>query len=121
MQAALQHSVPLKKAELAVNSLSIWGRITALNGRDYIIAQSTPEPHMRNGKPVIQSLYFISQDGIRWSDLPAAEEGQREVACKMTDTLRGDPTHKCYWPPKPEDEEEEAGEPGVVTHALRHS
>ena len=107
MQAALQHSVPLKRTELAVPALSIWGRITAGNGKDYIVAQCTPEPRMEDGKPRFDALYFVSQDGISWSDLPTVTDEQRDVASHMTTLLQGDLKKKHYWPPKVDEEEEE--------------
>lgn len=110
VQAALAHSVPLKKSELAVRSLVIWGRINTRNGRDYIVASATPSPRMQEGKPVMDTMYLISQDGISWSDLPAVDVNLQETALKMDDMLQGDPAKKFYWPPKPEDEEE-AGVP----------
>jgi hypothetical protein len=92
-----------------VPSLSIWGRINTLNGRNYIVAQTTPEPHMENGEPVIKTLYFMSQDGVRWSDLPEVDDTHRDVAEHLMTLLQGDPKKKHYWPPKPDDEEEEPG------------
>jgi hypothetical protein len=105
LQAALAHSLPLKKAELGVRCLSIWGRINTCNGRDYIVAQTTPNPHLEDGKAVVRTLYFVSQDGISWSDLPEVENSQRETAQNMRNMLQGDLTKKFYWPPKSEDEE----------------
>ena len=118
LQAALSHSLPLKKAELALDSLSIWGRIKTRNGKDYYVAHSTVEPRVDNGMAVFNTLYFISQDGITWSDLPAVQDATREVAAKLTDMLQGDTTKKFYWPSKPEGEEEEEQDSGGAPHTV---
>lgn len=112
MQAALAHSLPLKRAELALPSLTIWGRITALNGRDYIIAESSPHPHFEDGKTQFGTMFLMTQDGVTWSDLPGSTEEQREIAKNMRNLLQGDTTVKHYWPPKQEEEEEASGEGG---------
>ena len=110
MQAALAHSIPLKKAECCLPNMAIWGRISTLNGRDYIIAQSTPNPRMESGAAVPSTLYFMTQDGVTWADLPDATPAHHDIAAHMRDMLQGDPTHKHFWPPKPaEDDEEAAG------------
>lgn len=109
LQAALTHSIPLKKAELAVPALVFWGRVHAQNGKDYLVASATPSPRMEDGKADMKTMYFISQDGISWSDLPSVDPSLQETALKMDTMLQGDPAQKFYWPPKPDEEEEGAG------------
>lgn len=110
VQAALAHSIPLKKAECCLPSMTVWGRISTLNGRDYIIAQSTPNPRVEGGKAVAGTLYFMTQDGVTWADLPGASATHRDLAANMRDMLQGDPTHKHFWPPKPAEDDEPAAE-----------
>ena len=40
MQAALDHSLPIKKVEAGLKTLSLWGRITTLNGKVTFFAQN---------------------------------------------------------------------------------
>ncbi len=57
-QAALDHSIPIKRAETALRTLTLWGKIITTNGRVSLIAdcrfqteQSLPEhtdPRCRN-------------------------------------------------------------------------
>jgi radial spoke head protein 9 len=115
LQAALTHSLPLKKAEFILPSLTIWGRITALNGRDYIIAESSQNPHMEDSKAHLGTMFFMTQDGVAWADLPASTDEQREIAKNMRGLLRGDTTTKHYWPPKQTEEEESSAEEGEQT------
>lgn len=108
LQAALVHSLPLKEAELNVNGLALWGRISALNGKDYLIASANEDLRAIEDKVVSSVMYFFSQDGIEWSDLGQATSADKRIAAHMQTLLCGDPQRKHYWPPKAEQEEEEA-------------
>lgn len=114
MQAALVHSLPLKETELNVNGLTLWGRISVLNGKDYLIACATDALRSIEDNGVSSSTYYFSQDGIEWSDLGQATSGDRSIAANMQTLLSGDPQMKHYWPPKSDQEEDEGTVKGIL-------
>jgi hypothetical protein len=99
--------VPLKKAELALPQLFVWGRISTLNGKDYLISYSPEALRAEEDKCFGTTLYYFSQDGIEWTDLAAIPEEKKFISSKMRTLLTGDPQNKFYWPPKPDDENDE--------------
>lgn len=92
-----------------VNALCLWGRICTLNGKDYLIASATQSLRAVDDKVTSSTLYFVSQDGVSWSDLGQATSEDQRVAANMQTLLTGDPQMKHYWPPKPDQEDEGAG------------
>lgn len=109
IQVALSHSLPLKEAELGVSGLTLWGRLQALNGKDYLIAQASESMHVIDNAVHSSTIYLFSQDGIDWATLGTVTPANRKTAANMLTMLSGDPQKKHYWPPKPEDQEEDAG------------
>jgi radial spoke head protein 9 len=91
MQAALTHSIPIKKAQTGLRSISLWGRISALNGRDYIIAEGVEQAHVLEGRVVRSVHYFFTQDGIKWADLVPVTPSAASVAANLRTVLNGAP------------------------------
>jgi len=110
LQAALAHSLPLKEAELGVSGLTLWGRIDTLNGRDYLIASATDSLRAMDDKTFSSMTYLFSQDGVHWSDLGQATSTDKCIAANIQTILSGDPQMKHYWPPKADQEADEAGD-----------
>jgi hypothetical protein len=46
MQAALDHSLPIKRREAGLHTLVLWGRLLARNGRVSAAAQPSREPQL---------------------------------------------------------------------------
>jgi hypothetical protein len=90
LQAALAHSLPLKEAELGVG-LTVWGRIQALNGKDYLITQASESMHVFGNAVQSSTMYLFSQDGIGWASLSAVTAENRKIAANMVSMLSGDP------------------------------
>ena len=105
-QVALSHSLPLKEAELGVSGLTVWGRIHALNGKDYLIAQASESMHVIDNTVHNSTMYLFSQDGIDWATLGPVTPANLSTASNMVTMLSGDPQKKHYWPPKPEDQDD---------------
>jgi radial spoke head protein 9 len=131
-QAGLAYSLPLKKAESGLEHLNLWGRVTALNGRDYLVAQGFNKGFRYQGQLHLESKFFYSQDGATWVDLPALTPEAAAKAAKVTGMLAGDPSKVyTYEEPAPAPEGGEAaaaaageeggepGEPGKVTVEVR--
>lgn len=90
-EAALDHSLPIKRVEAGLKSLTLWGKIVSQNGRDYLIAEGGNEP-LINLTGAVQSdkKYFYSQDGVKWVDLQAIDSTTADRAAKVTSILTGD-------------------------------
>ncbi|KAG2496768.1 hypothetical protein HYH03_005176 [Edaphochlamys debaryana] len=90
-QAALDHSIPIKRIEAGLKSLILWGRITTLNGKDYLIAEGYNNAVSSGGQAVFETKYFYSQDGARWSDLQPVDAATADRCAKVGGSLSGDP------------------------------
>lgn len=118
-QAALDHSLPIKRAEAGLKVLVLWGKITTLNGKDYLIAEGFNDPVLELKAVNFQAKYYYSQDGVKWNDLQAISLETDSRAARINGVLSGDPT-KPYdveeadpnaVPPPPPEEGAEGGEP----------
>ncbi|KIY96856.1 radial spoke protein 9 [Monoraphidium neglectum] len=90
--AALDHSLPIKRAEAGVRSLNVWGRITTRSGKDYLIAEGGCDTARVYGTQVtFEPKIFFSQDGIKWADLPRLEPEAAARAVRIRTMLTGDP------------------------------
>ncbi|KAI8462338.1 MAG: radial spoke protein 9 [Monoraphidium minutum] len=94
--AALDHSLPIKRAEAGVRSLTVWGRITTRSGKDYLIAEGGCDTARVYGSRVtFEPKVFFSQDGIRWADLPPLQPEVAARAARVRTMLTGDPAFQC--------------------------
>lgn len=90
-QAALDSSVAIKRVEAGLKSLTLWGRITTLNGKDYLIAEGANEPLLGLGGEVqLDAKYFYSIDGVKWVDLQAVDSETSARAATIDSILVGD-------------------------------
>lgn len=89
--AALGYSLPLKRAEAGVDSLALWGRLRARNGKDYLVAEGLSAGAFKNGAAHFASAWFVSQDGVKWADLPPVDSATAERANRLRGALSGDP------------------------------
>jgi hypothetical protein len=105
LQAALPHSLAIKRAEAGLPHLTVWGRINTRNGKDYLVATSCPSRRAEGDSINADVQYYFSQDGLKWVDLPSASTEQADVSAQMRDILTGDPQKKHFWPPKKAEEE----------------
>lgn len=92
--AALDHSIPIKRMEAGVQHLTLWGKVTARNGKDYLIAEGSNGCHLRDKKVVLEFKYYFSQNGTKWVDLPKIDDETRNKAGKIRTMLTGDPSHQ---------------------------
>lgn len=90
-QAALDHSLLIKRTEAGLKTLVLWGRILTLNGKDYLIAEGYNEALYKNGKIVFEAKYYYSQDAVKWVDLVAINSETSSKADKFKTQLSGDP------------------------------
>lgn len=88
--AALDHSLPIKRAEAGLKTLTLWGKITTLNGRDYLIAEGYNDPLVQNGGVLFSAKYYYSQDAVKWVDLQAVDESTAVRAAQIRSMLSGD-------------------------------
>lgn len=93
--AALDHSLPIKRVETGLKTLTLWGKITAQNGKDYLVAEGYNEPLVQGGRVLFDAKYFYSQDGVKWVDLQAVDQQTAERASQIRSMLSGDPS-KVY-------------------------
>ena len=108
-QSAMEVSLPLKKAEAGVASLSLWGRLSALDGRDYYVGQS--RAHVYLGKVVEETRHFYSQDGVNWMDLGDVAPETEARCLRVAQPLSGDAaTMYTVEEPAPEPEKPEPAE-----------
>ncbi|GMH38099.1 hypothetical protein BSKO_05983 [Bryopsis sp. KO-2023] len=89
-KAALCHSLPIRKAEAAVSTLSFWGKISTLNGKDYLVAEGHNKQKIISGKVILDVKYFYSQDGAKWIDLGEVNPETAERAATLATKLSGD-------------------------------
>ena len=86
----MEVSLPLKKAEAGVASLSLWGRLSALDGRDYYVAEGQSRAHVYLGKVVEETRHFYSQDGVNWMDLGDVAPETEARCLRVAQPLSGD-------------------------------
>ncbi|DBB04164.1 hypothetical protein WJX77_008285 [Trebouxia sp. C0004] len=117
-KAVLAHSLPLKQAKAGLRSLKCWGKVTARNGKDYLIAQGAGK--LPPGQlPRTAFKYSFSQDGVKWIDLEAVSDEVVSKAATITGMLSGEPA-KSYTIQEPgatpaaEGEEGAAGDEGAA-------
>ncbi|GLC40331.1 Radial spoke head protein 9 [Pleodorina starrii] len=116
-QAALDHSLPIKRIEAGLKTLVLWGRITALNGKDYLIAEGFNTATSKDGLATYETKYFYSQDGARWSDLQPVDPDTAVRCARIKGQLSGDAaknyelTEKDPNAPEPVEGEEQEKEP----------
>ncbi|KAL3139511.1 Radial spoke head protein 9 [Trebouxia sp. C0009 RCD-2024] len=111
-KAILAHSLPIKQAKAGLRNLTLWGKVTARNGKDYLIAQGMGK--LMPGQLLRTALkYSFSQDGVKWVDLEALSDEVASKAAGITGMLSGEPA-KAYTVQvpgaAPVAEEEEAAE-----------
>ena len=87
----MEASLPLKKAEAGVAELSLWGRLSALDGRDYYVAEGRQRAHVYLGKVVGETRHFYSQDGVNWIDLGEVGPEVEARCVRVSQPLSGDP------------------------------
>lgn len=125
-KAVVDFSLPLKKTEANLAELWLWGKLIALDGRDYLIAKGTTEPPcVFEGKLQVDEKIYYSQDGVNWLDLAPIDDEMAQRASTLTGFLEGnpgyiyiveepapepEPSDEPEPPPKPAEEEEEAPE-----------
>jgi len=90
-QGALDHSLPIKRAEAGLKNLTLWGKVVTLNGKDYLIAEGYNDPIINTGVVSLQSHYYYSQDGVKWVDLLPVDAETALRAARIKETLSGDP------------------------------
>lgn len=91
-QAALDHSLVIKRVEAGLKTLVLWGKILARNGKDYLVAEGYNDALLKDGAVVFEAKYYYSQDGVKWLDLQANEPDTSVRALKVRQQLRGDPS-----------------------------
>eukprot|EP00793_Prasinoderma_coloniale_P003278 PRCOL_00005913-RA len=93
-RAALATSLPLKRAEAGLATLSLVGKVLAASGSDYLLAQGSVEGgYMFEDKSVVTTKLFYSIDAVKWMELEAAAPSTQENAAKITVSFTGDVTH----------------------------
>lgn len=94
--AALDYSITIKRVEAGLRSLNLWGKVTTLNGKDYLIAEGNNPPVLGLGGTVqLDSTLYYSLDGVKWVDLPPCDEDTTRRAGTIEIILQGDPA-KAY-------------------------
>lgn len=91
-QAALDHSIVIKRVEAGLKTLVLWGKITTRNGKDYLVAEGYNSAVLKDGVVLFETKYYYSQDGVKWLDLQANEAATSARAFKIKAQLRGDPS-----------------------------
>mmetsp|Transcript_76183 Transcript_76183/g.154405 ORF Transcript_76183/g.154405 Transcript_76183/m.154405 type:complete len:277 (+) Transcript_76183:132-962(+) len=90
-QAALDHSVTIKRVEAGLKSLVLWGKVTTLNGKDYLLAEGFNEPVLGiGGEVTYDSKFYFSVDAVKWVDLPAIDDETSKRAATIDSILTGD-------------------------------
>ncbi|KAK9824048.1 hypothetical protein WJX72_007337 [[Myrmecia] bisecta] len=129
-QAALQHSLPVKQAQAGFKTLNFWGKISARNGKDYLIAEGSNGAYVSDKRLVANNKYCFSQDAITWVDLEAIGEETASRAGSFTTQLSGEPSKMYAYTepgqPAAEPKEGEEAPPPNVTEVselqrLRHT
>lgn len=90
-QAALDHSLPIKRVEAGLKSLILWGRFTTRNGKDYLVAEGCNGSYIRDRKVHLDTKYYFTQDGVTWLDLLQLDPETALRAARVTTQLSGDP------------------------------
>eukprot|EP00798_Chlamydomonas_sp_ICE-L_P025360 gene25360-11022_t len=90
--AAFDHSFPIKRAETGLKTLTLWGRFTTQNGKDYLIAEGHNDALLHGSKVQFDAKYFYSQDGVKWVDLQAVDAETSKRASTIRTLLMGDPS-----------------------------
>jgi len=111
-KAVLETSLPLKKAEAGLKMIRFWGKFTALNGKDYLLAIGMlDQPFVFEGKVHMSYKYFYSQMGVHWLDLGPLDEITYGRASTINGSLTGEAGFKyVVEEPAPEVEKVEGQE-----------
>ena len=82
-------SIPLKKAEAGLKSLSLFGKIASLNGKDYFVAEGKGKAYYFDNKLVAETKFFYTQDCVKWLDLNTVDEetGSFDGSDTLSDAL----------------------------------
>ncbi|QDZ19025.1 hypothetical protein HOP50_02g15340 [Chloropicon primus] len=91
-KSAFTVSIPLKKAEAALKSLSLFGKIAASNGKDYFIAEGKGKAYYFDNKLVAETKFFYTQDCVKWLDLNPVDEETSKRCLTINTTMSGDPS-----------------------------
>ena len=117
--------IPLKKAEAALKSLSLFGKIATLKGTDYFIAEGKGKSYYFDNKLVSETKFFYTQDCVKWLDLNPVDEETAKRCLTITTTMSGDPS-QVYTVSEPAPKEEgaeeapaEEEEPAEVVHRAK--
>mmetsp|Transcript_22372 Transcript_22372/g.66658 ORF Transcript_22372/g.66658 Transcript_22372/m.66658 type:complete len:280 (-) Transcript_22372:174-1013(-) len=90
-QAALDHSITMKRVEAGLTNLSYWGKVTTLNGKDYMICEGYNDLLLGlGGEITVDSKFYYSIDGVKWMDLPAIDGATASRAANINALLAGD-------------------------------
>ena len=104
-KAAFTVSIPLKKAEAALKSLSLFGKIATLNGKDYFIAQGKGKAYYFDNKLEAETKFFYTQDCVKWLDLNPVDAETAKRCGTISTTMSGDPSQVyTVTEPAPKDE-----------------
>ena len=106
----------MKKAEAGLKSLSLFGKIASLNGKDYFVAEGKGKAYYFDNKLVAETKFFYTQDCVKWLDLNTVDEETAKRCDTIHTTMSGDPS-KVYTvtepAPKAETAEEAPAEEGA--------
>lgn len=109
-RAALDNSLPIKKAEANLKDIRFWGKFITLNGKDYLLAKGTANaPYLFKGVVHTDEKYFYSQNGVSWVDLVPLDEVTYGRASTLSGMLSGN-LGKKYTVEEPAPEEEKPAE-----------
>jgi len=91
-KASLENALLLKKAESGLANIAFVGKITTVNGKDYMISQAWGKGTILNKEVELESKLFYSQDGTKWADLPPVGDAEdTERVMRLRNPLTGDP------------------------------
>ena len=85
----------MKKAEAGLKSLSLFGKIASLNGKDYFVAEGKGKAYYFDNKLVAETKFFYTQDCVKWLDLNTVDEETAKRCDTIHTTMSGDPS-KVY-------------------------
>ncbi len=91
-KTALQISLPLKKVEAGLSTISLWGKIAALNGKDYLVAEGKGKAYFYEKKVETEIKFYYSQDCVKWLDLEPVDETSSKRCLTISSALSGDPS-----------------------------
>ena len=102
-------SIPLKKSEAALKTLSLFGKIATTNGKDYFVAEGKGKSYYFDNKVVAETKFFYTQDCVKWLDLNPVDEETAKRCVTINATMSGDPS-QVYTVTEPAPKNETAAE-----------